>query len=528
MNKIKLASCVLAAGLLLAGCGGETSYSEDSGSVAVEAKAALKTFVNKLSENNVTVISSGSKGSKAKYYFGPDAFFAEDASGNQSGIIVAPYSYTVDNSAFDTGFFYFGIEDNQVVLESCAGLGNDVGTAFITPIFLCDKNIRPFYDYENATIQQVTDKNGRVEDYYLFTFDTETLKDEPRSLAYICALFGFSTEYYQYVSRFNMLLAKDGLSATYSLTCRMGASNSTQKLQVFDLGSTKNTAIEAFIKNPTTRKSPTTWSESGAASIKNYYAQYQDNLVFPTGIVNGSFDDGLIYNDAGTSIEGFSWTTYGEDLGTQYSTILKNNGYEFYTEQSSESSSTVYQIYRKVITPQNLEKRTPGLYMVCQFGYTSNRQLFSAAFYPNQFGLTYEFNSISEFNPTFKTVVQDKQTSAQKVVSLPESASVKKIELLDNTVLSAISSQYKVYSMVTLSIASEKAANEYVTNYIDMLKEQTSYKMADTMTWDTDGAVDFAYPDLSKPSSVVQIIKGTDANGAYSGQIVCAFMTAKY
>ncbi len=151
----------------------------------------------------------------------------------------------------------------------------------------------------------------------------------------------------------------------------------TVSITIDHIGSTRNSAIEAYIANPdTTFSNPTDWDDGVKTLFKNYY----NNYIPP-------FMEGLSY----------SWR-YGEDvsegkvvarvedyasgdLTSRYSTLLVNNGYvksgnEYIKTVQDDANKVVHKYYVKMSYYAPTQKDASGM----EYGYLYPNGVFSVKF----------------------------------------------------------------------------------------------------------------------------------------------------
>lgn len=489
MKKKALLLAVLSIGLILGSCGGDNptpsssaDSTDSSGTVDTARRTALRTFMNALGPNNVTMttVSTGGSGAQSakRYYFGADAFMVEDVdTGEQSGILVNG----------NQGLFYFTFENGEVVVDSCAGLGNNITSYLVTPSMLTDDKYLSYLKL---------DGEGFVYEYDV----TEMIKDV-RYLYYTCAMLGITGTYYQYVSSLSLTLNEDGTQGRLSMKVKNGATTITSVATFTNIGTTANEALSTYLANPDVIATPTDFSDATKTVMANVFGEHASDVLFPTGLVTAAFADSpLVQNNA---YVGVGWNSYGKNLKTAYGKLLKAAGYML-ADSGEGSDGLVHDYYQKEIAAQDEESHTGATYIVADLSYYSSTSEFSAYFYKSAGAYSEEYDSIANANAKGIAYINEKATYDIPELPATDKAIIndeEKILFMDR---SGIETDYSYFFAMGILFGNKEDALAYLESYVDLL-EATHYLDSQRYTIEDDDVLLYFAPSTTSPRAALQL-----------------------
>ena len=510
----------LSASMLLAGCDNVGNKQTTS----LDSETALKTFVQNVAPNNLTMTLNASSGKNSfdytYYYLGADAFMMTDGTDNNQGILV--------NN--DQGFFLFTVKDNKVNLQGCQGLGNDITTYFTTPSgVFADSTFYSYIDVDDVTAESNT---------YSYDLNTKQMIRDLTSymskgtgstcLYFLLSLVGSSGSYYKYVSSANLTIASDASYADVKVKLSSGKGVFTYTCHLSDFGKTDVKAVSDYLANAEDIAAPTAWDEDCSNSIKSVFAGKESDVIFPKGIVGASFDQqALVYTNKSEDDEdsssssssetsftyaGVQWSFYGKDLKTSYGDMLEKAGYEYVGSQVSKSDKYTHYYYQKEYAAQT--KDEGAVYIQCDFYYYSGTKEFTCQIYLAQDALRYENLSLTDANAK---IAEINATAEYDIPVLAESESIKTIDVADYTSISAQSYNVSYYYVIDITFEKEDEAKAYAKAYIASIS--TNYADTGTYTWEDDGAVEYAVTSGSNYLAILEIVEGKASDGTYLVEI---------
>lgn len=490
MKKKTLLLAVLSTGLILGSCGGDNptssssaDSSDSSGTVDTARRTALRTFMNALGQNNVTMttVSTGGSGAQSakRYYFGADAFMVEDVdTGEQSGILVNG----------NQGLFYFTFEDGKVVVDSCAGIGNNITSYLVTPSMLTDDKYLSYLKLDGEG--------------FVFEYDVTTMIQDVRYLYYTCSMLGITATNYQYVSSLSLSISQDGTEGRLSMKVKNGATTITSVATFTNIGTTTNEALSAYLANPDVIQTPTDFSDATKTVMANVFGEHASDILFPTGLVTAAFADSpLVQNNA---YVGVGWNSYGKNLKTSYGRLLRAAGYTLADSSESDSDGLVHDYYQKEIASQDEESHTGATYIVADLSYYSSASEFTAYFYLSAGSYSEEYDSIADANTKGIAYINEKAT-----YDLPELPATDKAIINDEEKIlfmdrSAIETDYSYFFAMGILFGNQEDALAYLESYVDLL-EATHYVDSKNYTIEEDGVLVYLAPSTASPRAALQL-----------------------
>lgn len=489
MKKKALLLAVLSTGLILGSCGRDnptpspsTDSTNSSGMVDTARRKALRTFMNALGQNNVTMttVSTGGSGAQSakRYYFGADALIVEDVNtGEQYGILVNG----------NQGLFYFTFEDGEVVVDSCAGIGNNITSYYATPSMLADDKCLSYLKLDGEG--------------FVFEYDvTEMIKDF-RYLYYTCSMLGVTGTDYQYVSSLSLTVNQDGTEGRLSMKVKNGATNITAVATFTNIGTTTNEALSAYLANPDVIQTPTDFSDVTKTAMAKVFGEHASDVLFPTGLVTAAFADSpLVQNNA---YVGVGWYSYGKNLKAAYGKLLKAAGYTL-ADSGESSDGLVHDYYQKEIAAQSEETHTGATYIVVDLSYYSGTSEFTAYFYKSAGSYSEEYDSIAEANAKGIAYINEKVT-----YDIPELPATDKAIINDDEKIffadgSAIETDYDYFFAMGILFGNQEDALAYLESYVDLL-EATHYLDSQAYTIEDDGVLLYLAPSTTSPRAALQL-----------------------
>lgn len=234
------------------------------------------------------------------------------------------------------------------------------------------------------------------------------------------------------------------------------------KIEVYDIGSTHNSAIEAYIANPTTTfDTPTKWSDDDVSLFNSYF----NNTTAP-------FISGLSYSyDCYPEYDGYNQCYYisiedgaSGDLRNAYGKILEDNDYEkvsgkYVLEIPNESNTLkdVYSIEMTFFSPTTTIGGTDQKYGDL---YPNGLMYFRFLY---QQKVVYDVNSVASFNAYIAT------TDAKDVLpAFPDNGKVTKITDFDDRT-AFVSQLYETDQYLFVTSVASANVKFYIESYADAL-----------------------------------------------------------
>ncbi len=529
MKKSALLLGVLAAGMVLCGCGenNDNSSSGDSGSFSSEEleerRAALANFIIGMGKNNLTLKVTGANAS-LRYYLGSDAFVTEDAaSGSKSGILANK----------DQGFYYFTVNsDDTLTFSGCQGLGSDIAAYYITPynVFATD-DMKGYYDLSSGSN---TDKS------YVFKFDTTKMiadytSGNSTAIYYLAYLLGAydsssSTIYHSYVTSLELTLSKGSGNASVKLKYKTGVSTQTQTATIYNVGTTTVKAVDDYLKNPETFEAPTDFTEASKKALNSVFVGHESDIVFPTGIVTAAYADSpLAYSGSGYA--GLEWVQYGVNLTKKYAAMLVSKGYELDQVVSASESSDGYThyYYTHEFSEQIEAVEASGdtaaveaqgaIYIVADIYYSSKYDVFTAQIYTEEAPMYWTYDTIADANTKIAAINASENTK-YSVPTLPESSHITNDILVEDDIrIYPYYYYYSYYYIFVLEFDTEENAVAYANSYATAIISEKKYVDTGKYSIEDDGQVTFAAPNADAAEALINVVAGKTSVGTYAVNI---------
>ena len=535
MKNKHLIMAALSASMLLAGCNGggnnnnstvssETS-SETSSEIAssedntAARKAALASFIKNIGPNNVTMKLTASSGSESAdytyYYMGADAFMVSDGKETQ-GILANK----------EQGFFLFTVDDGEVNLHGCQGLGNDITAYYTTPSgVFSDNNFYKYIDLEGDDFVFELNTKQMIKDL------TSYMSKGPGStcLYFLLNLVGSQGSYYKYVSSASLTLAEDGSTADMSVRLASGKTVVTYTAHFSDFGTTDVKAVSDYLASAKDIPTPTGWDEDCTKSINSVFGDKASDIVFPSGLITAAFDQqALVYSnksededsestseETAVTYAGVQWSFFGKDLTESYGKMLKDAGYTYVGSQESSSDGYTHFYYQKEFSAQT--KDEGATYIQVDWYYYSSLKQFTCQIYLATDALRYNYETVALAN---EKIAAYNKVATYAIPTLAESEDiVGDIEIGDYTNLYADTYGYAYYFTVDITFSDEKKALAYAEAYISSLSS-TKYADTEKYDWDTDGVVIYGVVSGGNYAAVLQVIEGKTSTGNYVVELV--------
>lgn len=524
MNKKNLLLTVLSASALLVGCNqnGNNSSLSESVDPTVARKSAMAGFIKSIKKNNVTMSVTASDGTASittkTYYMGGDAF-VRDTGTAREGILANG----------DQGFFYFSLDDkDQFTWLGCQGLGNDITTYFVTPSnVFADDDMYAYFDYEGEG--------------YTFTFNAKQMRKASSSyvssygakgdgcLYYLCSLVAGDASYYSYVSSLSMDLDSDGSKAVLTMAVASGTDVVTYTATFSDFGSTSVKAVADYLSDPKDFAAPTAWSDESKEAIDTVFKTSEKDatgdIIFPTGIINGTFYDGALgyqsKDASGNTVfvpAGIQWQNYGSDLTSSYGKLLMSKGYVYAGDTDEDNSSDGYHHYYYTKEYSAQTDSTGAIDIQCDMYYYSRSKLFVCQIYFVQSPIYKTYSTVEDANKVITTI---NAVATYDVPSLATSDKlVGEIGVSDYTAIYS-SQGYRYYYMFSIGLDSEASAKAYAEAYVASLS--SSYADTKNYSFAEDGMVVYAVLNSQGTAdALVGVSYGTSSDGGYGVSIVIA------
>lgn len=519
----KQALLVALASLTLVGCGKTTVPASSSESATATATAtatsettatstvdpadsALAPFIAKVVARNATVEVKDWCNYK---FFGTDALLAT---------YEGTYAGETDGAirVGTQGLFKFSIASNAIVLGDCLSVAADV-------------NIDTFYWTTDALADASLWTKGVG---YAWTSTSSAVGG---AMAGLNGYGSYASLFDSYAS--TLTIAEDGATASIVTTAKAGTKSYPLTADFSNLGTTTDTVIEAYLKNPPTLSAATDWSAAVKTSLTTWTGEV---LPFPEGTSYATAAQAETDDDGNET--GFDYFDYASgDILDKYQLALVSAGWALSDRTTAEDDMTkdgyVHYLYEKTKTEQTATAGRIVYNIQVEFQPVSTMGTSSAALYPNGefkiFCSTYEYPIISSvdadgLNAYLATILKTDKSQAIPTLTIGTEVTTIKIEDSTNIYNASYGSwgfSWTKYATITLTISTQAEAEAAATAYGAALAAAGFTAGTDTLAKEGDLiytlADDLYANNFSGALSITLMPKttGTDTAKTYDGAL---------